>query len=142
MGDVVSLVEKAEEAFDQKQAEKIGEKLRKQSFTLEDFLDQLKSLKKMGPLEDLLGMIPGMGKMKGLKVDEKDLLRVEAIVLSMTPEERARPQIIDGSRRRRIAQGSGMTITEVNHLLRDFEMMKKMMKGMMKGQMPRMAGIG
>jgi signal recognition particle subunit SRP54 len=141
MGDVVSFVEKAQEAFDLKQAEKMGEKLRKKTFSFEDFLEQLRAIKKMGPLEDILGMLPGMGQLKGMKVDEKELVHIEAIVQSMTRTERANPRLMDGSRRRRIAKGSGTTIQQVNHLLRDFETMKKMAQGLGKGRFPGLAGI-
>lgn len=141
MGDVVSLVEKAQEAFDLSQAEKMGEKLRRKTFSFEDFLEQLRALKKMGPLEDILGMLPGMGQLKGMKVDEKELVHIEAIVQSMSKTERANPRLIDGSRRRRIARGSGTTIQQVNNLLRDFELMKKMAQGLGKGRFPNLAGI-
>jgi signal recognition particle subunit SRP54 len=141
MGDVVSLVEKAQEAFDLNQAEKMGEKLRRKTFSFEDFLEQLRALKKMGPLEDILGMLPGMGQLKGMKVDEKELVHIEAIIQSMTQEERANPRLMDGSRRRRIARGSGTTIQQVNNLLRDFEMMKKMAQNLGKGRFPNLAGI-
>ncbi len=130
MGDVVSLVEKAQEAVDLKQAEKLEEKLRKEAFTLDDFYDQLQQLKKMGPLESILEMIPGMGgkMMRGLKVDENAMVRVEAIINSMTGEEKQKPHIVDGSRRRRIAQGSGTSVQDVNQLLKQFFMMQKMIK--------------
>ena len=141
MGDVVTLVEKAEEAFDAKQAERMGEKLRKKTFSFEDFLEQLRALKKMGPLEDLLGLMPGMGQLKGMKVDGKELVQIEGIIQSMTKAERSNPRLIDGSRRRRIAKGSGTTIQQVNTLLRDFEKMKKMVQGMARGRLPNMAGM-
>lgn len=130
MGDVVSLVEKAQEAVDLEQAEKLEKKLRKEAFTLDDFYDQLQQLKKMGPLESILEMIPGMsGKMlRGLKVDEKAMVRVEAIINSMTGEEKRKPQIVDGSRRRRIARGSGTSVQDVNQLLKQFFMMQTMIK--------------
>jgi len=129
MGDVVSLVEKAEQTMDQEKAEKLEQKLRKNRFTLEDFLDQLQSLKKMGPLDQLVGMIPGMGdKISASDVDESQMKRVEAIIQSMTPEERHNPDIINGSRRRRIAAGSGSTVQDVNRLLKQFVQMKKMVK--------------
>jgi len=135
MGDVVSLVEKAQQAVDQKKAEKLEKKLRRQEFTLEDFYDQLQQIKNMGPLEDLLKMMPGMGgnTLKGLTVDERALIYVEAIINSMTPEERRRPQIINGSRRKRIAMGSGTSVQEVNKLLKQFQMMQKMVKKMSRG---------
>lgn len=128
MGDVVTLVEKAQQVADGKQAARLEEKLRKQAFTLEDFADQLQSLKKMGPMEQVLGMLPGANKLKMGDIDEKALPRVEAVISSMTPEERRHPNIIDGGRRKRIAAGSGTTVQEVNRLLKQFEMMKKMMK--------------
>jgi signal recognition particle subunit SRP54 len=128
MGDVVSLVEKAQETFDAKQAEEMQEKLLSASFTLEDFLGQLQQIKKMGPLENLLGMLPGMGKMMPLDVDGTQLKGIEAIIQSMTPEERRHPEIINGSRRARIARGSGTTVAEVNDLLKQFGQMKRMMK--------------
>ena len=136
MGDVVSLVEKAQEAVDQEQAEKLAEKLRKQEFDLEDFLDQIRQLKKMGPVEDLLGMIPGLGsKIKNLSVDEHQFQQTEAIICSMTLEERRRPDIIDGSRRKRIARGSGTRVQDVNLLLNQYAQMKNMLKKLSKGSL-------
>lgn len=132
MGDIVSLVEKAQEAVDLEQAEKMAEKLKKQQLDLQDFLDQLQQIKKMGPLENLLGMLPGMNKMKDLSVDESRFKRIEAIIQSMTPKERGRPELINGSRRLRIAKGSGTQVSDVNDLLRQFQTMKKMMKNMGK----------
>jgi signal recognition particle subunit SRP54 len=129
MGDIVTLVEKAQEQYDEQKAQKLEEKLRKSQFTLEDFLDQLQEIKKMGPLSQVLGMLPGMNKIpQGAAVDDKALQSIEAIIHSMTPEERQRPQILNGSRRRRIALGSGRTVQEVNRLLRQFEEMQKMIK--------------
>ncbi len=135
MGDVVSLVEKAQESIDEEQAAKLEKKLRRQEFTLEDFFDQLQQIKKMGPLQDILSMIPGMQNkaMKNLQVDDKALVRVEAIINSMTVEERRSPQVINGSRRKRIARGSGTSVQDVNRLLNQFTMMRKMMKQMNKG---------
>ncbi len=131
MGDVVSLVEKAQEAIDVKKAQKLEKKLRKAEFTLEDFYDQLQQVKRMGPLDQLLGMIPGIGnKLKDVQVDDRAFVRIEAIINSMTPEERRRPQIINGSRRKRIARGSGTSVQDVNQLLRQFEQMRKMIKRM------------
>jgi signal recognition particle subunit SRP54 len=134
MGDVVSLVEKAQDAVDLEEAEKLEEKLRKEAFTLDDFYNQLQQLKKMGPLESILEMIPGMGgkMMRGLKIDEKAMVRVEAMINSMTKEERQKPNIIDGSRRKRIAKGSGASVQDVNQLLKQFFMMQKMIKNMAK----------
>ncbi len=134
MGDVVGLVEKAQETFDAKQAEQLSSKLADQSMNLEDFLGQLKQLKKLGPLENLLGMLPGMGKMPDLSAGEAELKRVEAIINSMTLKERRQPEILNANRRVRIAKGSGTTVADVNHLLKQFGMMKRMMKDMGKMQ--------
>jgi signal recognition particle subunit SRP54 len=129
MGDIVTLVEKAQQTVDLEKAQKLEKKLRKAEFTFEDFLDQLKQVKKMGPLESLLEMIPGFGgKLKGLQVDEKAMPRMEAIINSMTAEERRNPAIINGSRRRRIARGSGTSVQDVNVLLKQFGQMQKMIK--------------
>src|SRR5829696_87934 len=135
MGDVLSLIEKAEEAVSQEDAEKLEAKIRKNEFTLEDFRDQLRTIKKMGPLEQILGMLPGMGNLKELaanreKVDDKQLGRVEAIINSMTPKERRNHQLINGSRRKRIAKGSGTSVEEVNRLLKQFIEMRKMLKSL------------
>jgi len=135
MGDVVSLVEKAQEAIDLEEAQKLEKKLRKEEFTLEDFYAQLQQIKKMGPLEQILGMIPGLGKqLKNVPIDDHAFVRVEAIINSMTPEERRRPHIINGSRRRRIALGSGTRVQDVNQLLRQFDEMRKMFKKMKRGK--------
>ncbi len=129
MGDVLTLIDKAQEAFDQKQAEELSQKMLKNKFTLSDFLEQMKQLKKMGPLENLLGMMPGMGaQMKNVSVDEKQMARVEAIILSMTPKEREDPSVMNASRRRRIAAGSGTSVEQVNRLLKQFEQMNKLFK--------------
>jgi len=131
MGDVLSLIERAEQVVDRDEAERLGQKLRSDDFTLEDFLAQLKTLRRMGPLEQVLGMLPGMGSLKQLgdaKPDEAQLDGVEAIISSMTPAERRSFRIIDGSRRRRIAKGSGTTVEDVNRLLRQFQQMRKMLK--------------
>lgn len=130
MGDVLSLIEKAEQTIDAEEAEKLAEKLKKNQFTFTDFLSQLQQLQKMGPMDQLLGMMPGMNNkaLKGLKVDEKDIKHIEAIIYSMTPREREKPTIINGSRRHRIAKGSGTSIQEVNRLIKQFDQMKKMMK--------------
>jgi signal recognition particle subunit SRP54 len=135
MGDVVSLVEKAAEAVDQEEAARMERKLRTASFDFNDFLAQFKMMRKMGPLENILGMLPGMGNVQGLSIDEKQLKRTEAIVLSMTREERTRPDILNARRRQRIARGSGCSVTEVNDLLRRFDQMRKMMKS--AGKMKR-----
>jgi signal recognition particle subunit SRP54 len=129
MGDVVTLVEKAQEAFDEEKAKRLAEKLRERSFTLEDFAEQLRGVRRLGPLDQILGMIPGASRLpKGASVDEKALGRVEAILSSMTPGERAEPEILNGSRRRRIARGSGTSVQEVNQILRQYEMMRKLMR--------------
>lgn len=133
MGDIVSLVERAQQAIDLEEAEKLSKKINDDSIGLDDFLNQLQQIKKMGPLKEVLGMIPGLGnKLEGLDVDENQLQRVEAIIRSMTLEERSLPDVINGSRRLRIANGSGTTIQDVNQLLKQFRSMKKMMK-LMKG---------
>ncbi len=144
MGDVVSLVETAAEAIDEQEAQRMADKMRKAKFDFDDFLTQMRMLRKMGPLENVLGMLPGMGKMSALPVDEKQMRRTEAIVLSMTPKERKHPEIIKASRRKRIAKGSGTSITQVNQLLKQFAMMRKMMgsKGKMKKMMQQMGGGG
>ena len=130
MGDILSLIEKAEAAFDEKNAKELEQKLLKQTFTLDDFLEQMRQLKKMGNLEQLIGMLPGVkpGALKDAKVDENQMKRTEAIILSMTKAERTRPEIINGTRRKRIALGSGTTVEDVNKLLKQFEQMRKMMK--------------
>lgn len=133
MGDVLTLIEKAQTTVDEKQAKELEEKMRTMSFTFDDFLEQMSQVKKMGPLEDLLGMLPGAGKIKGLKniqVDEKQLAHVEAIVQSMTKEERIKPEIMNAGRKKRIAKGSGTSVSQVNRLLKQFDEMKKMMKQM------------
>jgi len=138
MGDIVSLVEKAQETVDIEEAKKLEKKLRKNSFTFEDFLSQLHQLKKMGPLQNLLEMIPGLGRqLKGVEVDDRGLVRIEAIVNSMTKKERLQPSIIDGSRRKRIAAGSGTSIQEVNQLLKQFSQMQKMIKKVSRMGMPK-----
>jgi signal recognition particle subunit SRP54 len=141
MGDVVSLVEKAAEAVDEEEAARMERKLRTASFDFNDFLVQFRMMRRMGPLENILGMLPGMSNVQGFSVDEKQLKRTEAIVLSMTSEERTRPDILNARRRQRIARGSGCTVTEVNDLLRRFDQMRKMMKsaGKMKKMMAQMA---
>ena len=145
MGDIVSLVEKAEETIDMEKAQKMQEKILKASFDFEDFLEQMEQLKKMGPLESILGMVPGVGKaLKGVQVDEKEVERMAAIIKSMTVEERQHPGIINGSRKRRIAEGSGNSVQAVNQLLKQFAAMQKMfsnlgknkLKGLPKGMLP------
>ena len=143
MGDVVGLVEKAAEAVDEEDAARMERRLRTASFDFNDFLAQFKMMRKMGPLENILGMLPGMSNVQGLSIDEKQLKRTEAIVLSMTSEERTRPDILNARRRQRIARGSGCTVTEVNDLLRRFDQMRKMMKsaGKMKKMMAQVARL-
>jgi signal recognition particle subunit SRP54 len=137
MGDVMTLVEKAEQQIDADQAQELERKIRKEQFTLDDFLDQMKQVRKMGPLGNLLKMMPGVGSQLGnIQVSDKELDRLEAIILSMTPAERANPQMIDGSRRRRIARGSGTSVQAVSHLVKQFAQMKKLMKQMSRGKMP------
>jgi signal recognition particle subunit SRP54 len=152
MGDVLSLIEKAEEAVSMEDAAKLEQKIRRDEFTLEDFRDQLRTIRKMGPLEQILGMLPGMGAIKELQqqkgqVDEKQMLHVEAIINSMTAKERANHQLINGQRRKRIAKGSGTTVEEVNRLLKQFIQMKKMLKamggmaGLAKGKRPNLSTL-
>jgi signal recognition particle subunit SRP54 len=139
MGDVLSLIERAEAAIDQQDAERLEAKIRSNDFTLDDFRDQLRTIRKMGPLEQIMGMLPGMGNMKALaenKPDDKQMSRVEAIISSMTPDERRKQHIINGSRRKRIARGSGTSVEEVNRLLKQFVQMQKMVK-----QLGGMAGL-
>jgi signal recognition particle subunit SRP54 len=132
MGDVVSLVEKAQEVVDQKEAERLAEKMRKADFDLEDFLAQMQQMKKMGPLGDIMKMMPGMGNVQVGAKEEKMLGKTEAIVLSMTRKERRNPDILNGSRRLRIAKGSGTQVSDVNALIKQFSQMREMMR-MMKG---------
>jgi signal recognition particle subunit SRP54 len=133
MGDVLSLIERAEQAIDVEEAQKLEQKVRNDDFTLDDFRDQLQAIKKMGPLEQIVGMIPGMGNIKQLaqqKPDDKQIGRIEAMISSMTPHERRRSDVINGSRRKRIARGSGTSVEEVNRLLKQFVQMRKMLKVM------------
>ena len=152
MGDVLSLIEKAEEAVSLEDAAKLEQKIRRDEFTLEDFRDQLRTIRKMGPLEQIIGMLPGMGAIKDLQkqkeqVDEKQMLRVEAIINSMTAKERANHALINGQRRKRIAKGSGTTVEEVNRLLKQFIQMKKMLKslggmaGLATGKRPNLSAL-
>ena len=142
MGDVLTLIEKAEAAIDEKKAREMAEKLRKNKFTLSDYLDQLIQLKGMGNLQDLVGMIPGVDSkaLAGVTMDDKALLRTEAIILSMTPYERENPNVINNSRKKRIAAGCGLTVVDVNRLLKQYEAMQQMTKQMSKGKMPAMLG--
>ena len=142
MGDVLSLIEKAESAYDEKQAREMERKMREQTFSLEDFLVQMRQLKKMGNLDQIIGMLPGanLGALKNAEIDEGQMAKIEAIILSMTKKERLYPDIINGSRRKRIAAGSGTSVEDVNKLLKQFDQMKKLMKqftGMGKKKLPR-----
>jgi signal recognition particle subunit SRP54 len=130
MGDILSLIEKAEASFDEKNAREMEKKFREQTFTLDDFLVQMRQLKKMGNIEQLLSMMPGVNSkaLKDAQIDENQMVKIEAIILSMTKAERLRPEIINGSRRKRIANGSGTSVEDINKLLRQFEQMKKTMK--------------
>jgi signal recognition particle subunit SRP54 len=144
MGDVMTFIEKAERQVDEDQARELERKLRKDEFTFEDFLGQLKQLRKMGPLTSLLGMIPGFAsskELRGLKVDEREFDRIEAIILSMTPQERRRPELIKGSRRLRIARGSGTSVQAVNQLVKQFGQMRKLMKQLGQGKMPDLGAM-
>ncbi len=144
MGDVLTLIEKAERETDEAQAREMERKLRKAEFTLDDFLSQLKQVRRMGPISSLLGMIPGFAgakELRGLKVEEREIDRVEAIVLSMTPEERRRPELIKGSRRLRIARGSGTSVQAVNQLVKQFDQMRKLMKRLGEGKMPDLQAL-
>jgi signal recognition particle subunit SRP54 len=141
MGDVLSFIEKAEKTVDADRAQDLERKIRKQEFGFDDFLDQMKQVRRMGPIGNLMGMLPGFGQLKQLKnakVDERELDRIEAIVTSMTLEERRRPQIINGSRRKRIAAGSGTSVQAVNQLIKQFAQMQKMMRSLQQGKMPSM----
>jgi len=141
MGDVLTLIEKAEQALDQKKAAELEQKMRANKFTLADFYDQLLQIRKMGPMQDLLGMIPGMGSMKNVQVDESALGRVEAIILSMTPYERENPACLNSSRKRRIALGCGQKVEDVNRLLKQFDQMQQLMKQMNgKGKKRKLPG--
>jgi signal recognition particle subunit SRP54 len=143
MGDVLSFIEKAEQTVEEDEARELERKLRKNQFTLEDFLDQLKRIRKMGPLTSILGMIPGLAghQLSKMQVDDRELDRVEAIILSMTPYERRHPEAIKGSRRLRIAKGSGTTVQQVNQLVKQFGEMRKMMRGLQSGRMPDLGAL-
>jgi signal recognition particle subunit SRP54 len=143
MGDVLSLIEKAERQFDEGDALALERKLRRNEFGLDDFLDQLKMVRKMGPLTSILGMIPGLAghQLQNMKVDERELDRIQAIILSMTPEERRRPELIKGSRRLRIARGSGTNVQQVNKLVKQFGQMRKMMRQVGRGKMPDIGAL-
>jgi signal recognition particle subunit SRP54 len=143
MGDVMSLIEKAEAQYEEDEAKELERKLRKNEFTLEDFLKQLKMVRRMGPLQSIMGMIPGLAghQLANTKVDERELDRVEAIILSMTPEERRRPELIKGSRRLRIAKGSGTNVQSVNQLVKQFDQMRKLMRQIGRGRMPDIGAL-
>ena len=143
MGDILTLIEQAQKQFDEEDAKKLQEKLAKEEFTLEDFLGQMQQLKKMGSMKNLLGMLPGMGQAKQQleNFDEKEITRTEAIIYSMTPQERRQPKILNGSRRARIAKGSGMTVTDVNALVNRFEQAAKVMKTVARGGVPNIPGM-
>jgi signal recognition particle subunit SRP54 len=142
MGDVMTLIEKAEAAYDEQQALELERKFRKSEFTLEDFLDQMKQIRRLGPLQNLLGMIPGIGKeLRGVKIDEREFDRIQAIILSMTPQERRHPELIKGSRRLRIAKGSGTNVQAVKALIKQFEQMRKVMKQVSQGRMPDLGAL-
>src|SRR3984957_20414193 len=142
MGDVMTLIEKAEQAYDQDQAAELERKFRKQEFGLDDFLEQMRQIRRLGPLQNLLGMIPGVGsEMRGVKVDERDFDRLQAIILSMTPEERRHPELIKGSRRLRIAQGSGTNVQAVKQLIKQFEQSRKVMRQVAQGKMPDLGAL-
>jgi len=137
MGDVMTLIEKAQGAYDEQQAADLERKLRKQQFGLDDFLDQLRQVRRLGPLQSLLGMIPGVDKeLRNVHVDEREFDRIQAIILSMTPAERRRPELINGSRRLRIARGSGTNVQAVKALIKQFEQMRKVMRQVASGRMP------
>ncbi|MFI8594898.1 signal recognition particle protein [Microbacterium sp. NPDC078428] len=144
LGDILTLIEQAQQAFDEDEARKVAEKLAKEQFTLEDFLEQMQQLKKMGSMKKMLGMLPGMGAMKQQleDFDESELGRTEAIIRSMTPGERRNPKVLNGSRRLRIARGSGSTVTDVNQLVTRFDQAAKMMKTVARGGMPQIPGMG
>ncbi len=142
MGDVMTLIEKAEGAYDEEQAAELERKLRKQEFGLDDFLDQLRQVRRLGPLQSLLGMIPGVGKeLRGVKVDEREFDRLQAIILAMTPQERRHPELINGSRRLRIAHGSGTNVHAVKQLIKQFEQMRKVMRQVAQGRMPDLGAL-
>jgi signal recognition particle subunit SRP54 len=144
LGDILTLIEQAQAAFDEEEARKVADKLANEQFTLEDFLDQMQQLKKMGSMKKMLGMLPGAGNMKQQleNFDEREIDRTEAIIRSMTPGERRNPKVLNGSRRLRIARGSGMTVTDVNQLVQRFEQAAKMMKTVARGGVPSIPGMG
>jgi signal recognition particle subunit SRP54 len=142
MGDVMTLIEKAESAYNEEQTAELERKIRQKEFGLDDFLDQLRQIRRLGPLQSLLGMIPGVGKeLRGAKIDERDFDRIQAIILSMTPEERRHPELIKGSRRLRIARGSGTNVQAVKALIKQFEQMRKVMRQFTQGRMPDLGAL-
>jgi len=142
MGDVMTLIEKAQGAYDESEAAELERKIRKQEFGLDDFLEQLRQVRRLGPLQSLLGMIPGVGKeLRGVKVDERDFDRLQAIILSMTPQERRHPELINGSRRLRIARGSGTNVQAVKQLIKQFDQMRKIMRQVSQGRMPDLGAL-
>ena len=143
MGDVMSLIEKAGREVDEDRAHELERKMRRNEFDLDDFLEQMRAIRRMGPIANLLGMIPGLGghQLRGMKVDERQLDRIQAIILSMTTEERRHPELIKGSRRLRIARGSGTTVQQVNQLVKQFAQMRKMMRQIGRGKMPDIGGL-
>ena len=143
MGDVLSIIEKAEEAFSEEEAIKLEQKLKKQEFDLDDYLTQLRQMKKMGSFSSILKMIPGMNKLKDVKIDDKEFVKIEAMICSMTKKEKRNPKILNGSRRKRIANGAGVTVQDVNKFMNSFEMTQKMMKQMQnnKGMKNMLKGI-
>jgi signal recognition particle subunit SRP54 len=142
MGDMMTLIEKAQDAYDERQAAELERKFRKQEFGLDDFLDQLRQVRRMGPLQSLIGMIPGVGKeLQGVKIDEREFDRLQSIILSMTPQERRHPELINGSRRLRIARGSGTNVQAVKALIKQFEQMRKVMRQLTQGRMPDLGAL-
>jgi signal recognition particle subunit SRP54 len=142
MGDMMTLIEKAQDAYDEDRAAELERKLRKQEFGLDDFLEQMRQIRRLGPLQSLLGMIPGLGKeLRGVKIEEAEFDRLQAIILSMTPEERRRPELIKGSRRVRIARGSGTNVQAVKALIKQFEQMRKVMRQVAQGRMPDLGAL-
>ena len=142
MGDMMTLIEKAQDAYDEEEAAELERKFRKQQFGLDDFLEQMRQIRRLGPLQSLLSMIPGVGnELRGVKVDEREFDRVQAIILSMTPEERRHPELIKGSRRLRIARGSGTNVQAVKQLIKQFEQMRKVMRQVSQGRMPDLGAL-
>jgi len=142
MGDMLTLIEKAGREVDEQEAKQLEQKLRAGEFDLEDFLDQLRAMRRMGPLQGLLGMLPGVGaQLRGVKVDEREIDRIEAIILSMTPQERHRPELIKGSRRLRIARGSGTSVQAVNQMVKQFGQVRGVMRQIGRGRMPDLGAL-